>query len=528
MFLNLNMEKTSKLIFFILLNFFICGNALKCGTGLKKHKEPGLIEEIDRNRKLSVDLNFEPIKIKVDYTQLKIDTKYHPDIFDTIKESLDSAVHYFESLLFVQHYFISTKNHKYFENACEIDNVDEDIQFWMSNYDLVLFPSFSYDDPVPNVYASAFSCLLINEIKRPIAGKISIENNMDFKRNNIKIFLQTILFHELTHIFVFDPNLFTHFKAIKNIHKNDGIISLISTEKALAKARLHFNCKTLEGIPLENEGGSGSANSHWEARYMLGDYMVSSHYSENVISDITLALFEDSGWYKVNYYTGGLFRFGKNEGCQFFEKKCIIDEKSVFPNEFCHKKKEPKCLNSHLGTGLCYIGLYNKNEIPSKYRYFSDGKKGGLYNAEFCPVADLYTKDNYIPSYFENSCRYGDSLNLFEHFGENIGNNSICLESSLVPRYSPQNYKWRAICYKISCDRRNRQIIVYVNDLSVVCPNEGGVLKKVKGFKGKINCPKYDMICTSQIWCNELFDCIDKKSGADEYTYDAKYPQSDL
>ena len=69
---------------------------------------------------------------------------------------------------------------------------------------------------------------------------------------------------------------------------------------------------------------------------------------------------------------------------------------------------------------------------------------------------------------------------------------------------------------------------MYVNDLSVICPNEGGTLKRIKGFKGKINCPKYNMVCTSEIWCNEMFDCIDKKSVTDEYTYDAKYSQSDL
>ena len=45
---------------------------------------------------------------------------------------------------------------------------------------------------------------------------------------------------------------------------------------------------------------------------MLGDYMIGADYGETVISEITLAVFEDSGWYKVNYYTGGLFRYGKN------------------------------------------------------------------------------------------------------------------------------------------------------------------------------------------------------------------------
>ncbi len=41
------------------------------------------------------------------------------------------------------------------------------------------------------------------------------------------------------------------------------------------------------------------------------------------ISEFTLALVEESGWYKANYYTGGLMRFGKNKGCAFIEKNCL-------------------------------------------------------------------------------------------------------------------------------------------------------------------------------------------------------------
>ena len=35
--------------------------------------------------------------------------------------------------------------------------------------------------------------------------------------------------------------------------------------------------------------------------------MVQVHMHEVTRSEMTLALFDDSGWYKVNYYTGGLF-----------------------------------------------------------------------------------------------------------------------------------------------------------------------------------------------------------------------------
>ena len=54
---------------------------------------------------------------------------------------------------------------------------------------------------------------------------------------------------------------------------------------------------------------------------MLSDYIIYTDYLDLVISDITLALFEDSGFYKVNYYSGGLFKFGKNKGCSFFHNK---------------------------------------------------------------------------------------------------------------------------------------------------------------------------------------------------------------
>ena len=72
--------------------------------------------------------------------------------------------------------------------------------------------------------------------------------------------------------------------------------------------------------------------------------MISTDYDEFVISDITLALFQDSGWYKVNYYSGGLFRFGKDQGCSFLEEKCINNGTITFDKEFCNIPGITKCL----------------------------------------------------------------------------------------------------------------------------------------------------------------------------------------
>ena len=518
-----------KIIIFFLIIEIINGKRLKCGNGKFNHKPPKIIEDKTKSYKRSLSNNFSQMKIKVDYTQLKIDTKDNENIYEITKKSLDLAIHYFEQLLSVEHYKITHFYPEDFESFCNIDNVDQNCTAWYNDYDLILFPSFDIDSQDNDIYASASPCLLL--FKRPIAGRIYITNNFNFNKENIVIFLQTILFHEITHVLVFEPNLLNSFGAIKNEKVNNETKYYINSPLALEKARLHFGCESLEGIPLEDQGGEGSIGSHWEGRYMLGDYMVSVNYQENTISDITLALFEDSGWYKVNYFTGGLFRFGKNKGCEFFEKTCLVDHKAEF-SEFCHKSKEPKCLASHLSHGECYIGDYKdeEEEIPEKYQYFKKSSLGGLFNVNYCPAADAYFKSDYKETYyFETNCRYGASLNLFSHYGEVIGNKSLCFESSLVPRYSPQPHKWRSICYEIKCDRINKNIIIFINDLNLTCPYNGGIIKKVKGFKGKINCPDYNLVCTSDIWCNEMFECIDKKSVTDDSTYNyAKIDNEDL
>ena len=79
------------------------------------------------------------------------------------------------------------------------------------------------------------------------------------------------MFHEITHILIFEPNLLNSFNAIKEEEIDDETKYYIISPKALEKARFHFGCDSLKGIPLEDQGGEGSVGSHWEGRYMLGD-----------------------------------------------------------------------------------------------------------------------------------------------------------------------------------------------------------------------------------------------------------------
>lgn len=57
-------------------------------------------------------------------------------------------------------------------------------------------------------------------------------------------------------------------------------------------ARDYYNCPTLPGVPLENNGGSGSANSHWEKTFLPNEFMNPYVTFPGIISDFTLKLFE--------------------------------------------------------------------------------------------------------------------------------------------------------------------------------------------------------------------------------------------
>ena len=94
---------------------------------------------------------------------------------------------------------------------------------------------------------------------------------------------------------------------------------------------------------------------------------------EQVISEFTLAILEDIGYYKANYYTGGLMRYGKNKGCYFVNEKCVNDFEinSNFENEFFDYfnqkfNNDPSCSSGRQSRTYQLLFIYNE-EIPIDY-----------------------------------------------------------------------------------------------------------------------------------------------------------------
>ena len=94
--------------------------------------------------------------------------------------------------------------------------------------------------------------------------------------------------------------------------------------------------------------------------------------------------------------------------------------------------------------------------------------------------------------------------------------------TNLVPKgkYAIYNSVFHPMCYETYCS--SKSLTIKINGLYVVCPRYGGNVK-VEGYDGYLSCPDYNLICTGTVFCNDIFDCINKKSLVKNDTFDYDY-----
>jgi hypothetical protein len=503
----------------LILFSLIASAYLNCGFNSTQSIPKYKLDDPKGNlRFLESSTDYRPIKIHYDFTTIDQQTEIAEDIRSNIKAILKNTQYIYESLIQVKPLSFPIK-------LVDCDSrvtISKDVRNVGVDADLVIFP-FIDTETEAGTEAYGASCVLATRNNRPVAGIIAFSKGLSNYRENWMQFYTNLAFHELAHVLLFNPFLYDLFidengvkipseNVYKTVNVNGLDRNMIITPKVVEAARRHYGCDSITGVELENQGGQGTANSHWEARVMLSDLMIGFTYDEATISEITLAFFEDSGWYKANYYTGGLFRYGKNEGCRFLNSTCSSSVNS-YSDEFCSKSKPyaPMCTAGHMSRAVCYITDKYSNIDPN-YRYFNGASNvGGLELPDFCPVAAAPTNmTNYLP--------YNCVSGLYRapaELNEKIGENSRCFMSSLVKdnlyNLLPTGYKsTSALCYEHQCDFANRVLTVKVGDLSLPCPYQGGEVK-ADGYRGSLKCPAFENICTGESLCSNIIDCVNKK-----------------
>uniref|UniRef100_A0A0B6Z383 Leishmanolysin-like peptidase n=1 Tax=Arion vulgaris TaxID=1028688 RepID=A0A0B6Z383_9EUPU len=282
--------------------------------------------------------------------------------------------------------------------------------------------------------------------------------------------------HELFHALGFSNKLFDKFRKCDEVgvcepwpqpivRPVDGVMRLV-TGAVVRQMSKHFNCSSESdfGGPLEVEGDS--VTSHWDGLLMHSSIMGSKEQKpyQTLIDPISLAVFEDTGWYKVNYSQADKFMWGQDKGCSF-----------GLPN-FC-KQHEGICLQNVTGCHHLRLSKARCNvntKIPSSC---------GVFAADQIPC--------FITPV--NSTSFDD---------ETLSSSSRCFLSSLRPAYSYSSEKNASFlnligkCYERKCEKDQYYLRVNGGDW-LLCVPESYI--QVQGFEGNILCANYDIVCSDFI-----------------------------
>ncbi|KAL7543656.1 hypothetical protein ACHAXR_012960, partial [Thalassiosira sp. AJA248-18] len=130
-----------------------------------------------------------------------------------------------------------------------------------------------------------------------------------------------------------------------------------------------FDCEEVTGARLDNNEYYNCIGSHLSPRLFGTETMLSRNMPwEQSISAVTMALFEDTGWYKANYTaSAGVLSpssHGYGAGCDFLTKDCIVDGEipDFGANNFCNEPTEEsaiRCDVSHKRAAKCDLLDYS-------------------------------------------------------------------------------------------------------------------------------------------------------------------------
>eukprot|EP00118_Oscarella_pearsei_P007970 m.40098 g.40098 ORF g.40098 m.40098 type:complete len:2143 (+) comp32899_c1_seq1:130-6558(+) len=419
----------------------------------------------------------------------------------------------------------------------------------VSGHDIILYVTAvntSVCQSEPGI-SHSLDCQKSSKLDRPIVGNLNIcPNRVSYLEKDYYWQVQYLI-HDIIHVLAFSPNLFGFFhdstgspltprnpntglppklgsgfgwssKVIssgqyKNWEVASGSISrsafFMVTPKVKEAARNHFNCPTLQGAELESQK---HRFFHWESRLFQGDSLTGQMHRNLVISNITLAVLEDSGWYSVDYSFGQKLTWGKGLGCRFATSSCLgyinSQQKSKQPiSPFCKTRPSASVVTCNVDRSAmaqCNMKDY-PNALPSEFQYFtgsggfSNRTGGGDAEADYCPYYQNFPVNSKQGSscYVESNAP-GDNVAL-----EDYGVNTKCLNhgrhwSKKAGTLTTKRSLTGAGCYQISCALQ--QLRIWVGGAWYTCSAAGQeilISKTISGVRhsGSIVCPRFDEVC---------------------------------
>eukprot|EP00759_Apiculatamorpha_spiralis_P047319 PhF_6_TR43093/c0_g1_i1/m.65821/K01404/GP63; leishmanolysin len=347
---------------------------------------------------------------------------------------------------------------------------------------------------------------------RPIVGQVNFGPAALSESSQLSYFVK-VGTHEIMHALGFSESFATtsflapNANPIVSSTRRGKTVRLIATPEVKRVSREHYGCSTLDGMELEDQGGEGTQWSHWDKRAIFNEVMVgflSGGEVTRAVSAITLAYFQDSGHYTVDYSVADTQEvyFGRNAGCSFLSEKCntVGGGKGTY---WCFTENQDSCTGDRMAVGQCNYVTYT-GSLPSQYQYDAPNKGGKRETTDYCP---------YVEGYSNTVCsneNLASSINTAQsEQGYYFGSDGRCfdttdsdgslakgglLKSGLNHYYPGSGQR----CFRSRCVNGVLQINVGQTGSDwVVCPTAGGIVSAPSGFVGKIKCPVASTLCST-------------------------------
>ncbi len=308
---------------------------------------------------------------------------------------------------------------------------------------------------------------------RPTAGILEFDMNYIYPTR--EGFLENFIvpLQGIYQILVFNDILFDKF--VDSNNKVIGRNNLIATvqlnnklrqgyrgPKVIERAKAHLNDPNLQWLLFEESSDVLNQNIRWDFRYFPDDMMSHQNKMYRRISDVSLAMALDSGWYEVDMDKSQKLIYSKDIGANFQTGKC--------PPE-------------NLRKGFCSAGD-EYLELPSQgyygKQYCSIINNSGCYQMKvfkWCPTNDPL----YNPTWYDFNVEY---------FG--LGSRSI---NYMWKEASATDWSRAVYCGLASCSPDGTVIFTFKN--GVVCSCDSGTLGSYGACSGyssseitiEIQCP---------------------------------------
>eukprot|EP00448_Togula_jolla_P035872 CAMPEP_0170630816 /NCGR_PEP_ID=MMETSP0224-20130122/34240_1 /TAXON_ID=285029 /ORGANISM="Togula jolla, Strain CCCM 725" /LENGTH=770 /DNA_ID=CAMNT_0010958975 /DNA_START=1 /DNA_END=2313 /DNA_ORIENTATION=+ len=283
------------------------------------------------------------------------------------------------------------------------------------------------------------------------------------------------------------------------------------------EARAHFGCPNLTGAELENQlpVGCQIVGSHWEQRTFNGEVMAPSEVAGGgaFMSRVTLALFNDSGWYEpvmemADPLTKGV-HWGYQLGCGFATSACISDGLSLWDRGFCVSQESLACSLDRTHVRKCGIGSLAGGAPAASFNYLSTGQVGVVTEMDYCPAYTTRLADRDCGNRSGESIYFPFQVNTMR---EVFSSQSRCLSSTLRGDVIVGNTQYDAdpkyydnpipTCYNIACsvDNASYSVSMAADPPSTAAVQLGtctsaGQLLKWASFDGAVICADPAELC---------------------------------